>query len=85
MNEIEKKEIEEMAREIDNEKVSIYCWDVCDNCSQLEERDKGSDLSCQKLKIVKALYNAGYGKVEDYKKEIERLKEENEKLRLGVK
>lgn len=34
--------------------------------------------------IAQALSNAGYGEVEDYKKEIERLKEENQELRMEL-
>lgn len=80
MNEIEKKEIEEMAR--------INCNRTYKNCSDCIEESK-KILSNVKLKdcecycFAEAVYNAGYRKVEDYKKELIKLKEENERLKVG--
>ena len=36
-------------------------------------------------KVAKALYNASYGNVEEYKAEIERLKKENHNCQIIVK
>ena len=59
MNEVEKKEIEKMARLTCAYSAHIYndCKDCCHN-------------PCAHKYNAEALYNAGYGKVDDYKKEI---------------
>lgn len=94
MNEVEKKEIEEM--------VKIFCdEEICSSKQECNKCEFRNYYPCGIVKRLNALKENGYGKVEDYKKEtatykgmvesateiidkqkkeIERLKEENEKL-----
>lgn len=57
MNEVEKKEIEEIKQVFAN--------------NGFEDSNGGEEIDI----LVHDIINAGYGKIEDYKKEIERLKE----------
>ena len=105
MNEVEKKEIEEMARTMGKCKNYKNCEDCIETYKKVLDK-KAKLKDCELYCEATTLYNAGYGKVEDYKKEmieqshkitdltqrnielkqeIARLKEANERLRLGVK
>ena len=74
MNEVEKKEIEEMARTMGKCKKYKNCEDCIEAYKKVlgkKAKLKDCELYCE----ATTLYNAGYGKVDDYKKEIARLKE----------
>lgn len=66
MNEVEKKEIEKMAKAI---------YETKDCLEEIDYRYGLFDNDDHFHRIARKLTIAGYGKVEDYKKEIERLKE----------
>lgn len=70
----EQEQIEEMI------KIFTDNREVCQHMRCVECKYHG-DVECMYSSCANSLYQAGYGDVSEYKAEIERLKNENEKLR----
>ena len=77
------QEINEMAKAI-----CSHCLEMTEEkvCSYANAEDEAGNETCfaERLHEAEKIYNAGYGKVENYKKEIARLKEENERLKIQL-
>lgn len=82
-DDIKEKEIEEMQNEIEYQLSSCNKYNGINDCETCELLNDKCQCTLSGM-LSKSLYNAGYGKVEDYKKEIERLKNENDKLCQGI-